>query len=61
MKDFFKNNKTLNKNKIIFHLTDTYFIKDSKIGEKVDLPGFARIFKVLEFLSKTNVNTNCYV
>lgn len=58
MKDFFENNKTLNKNKIIFHLTDTYFIKDSKIGEKVDLPGFARIFKILEFLSKSKKEKN---
>lgn len=37
---------------VIVHLTDTYFLKESKIGKKIDLPGFGRIYKILEFLSK---------
>ncbi|KAF6247519.1 hypothetical protein C6990_03425 [Nitrosopumilus sp. b3] len=37
---------------VIVHITDTYFLKESKIGNKIDLPGFARIYGVLELLSK---------
>ena len=41
-----------NNEDIIIHLTDTYFLKESKIGNEVDLPGFSRIYKIIEFLSK---------
>ncbi|NND86721.1 MAG: hypothetical protein HKM23_05255 [Nitrosopumilus sp.] len=38
--------------KAIIHITDTYFLKGSKIGNKIDLPGFARIYGAIELLSK---------
>ena len=44
--------KSIKKSIIIFHLTDTYFIKESKIGKEIDLPGFGRIYRILELLSK---------
>ena len=44
--------KLIKKSIIIFHLTDTYFIKESKIGKEIDLPGFARIYRILDLLSK---------
>ncbi|MDH3278352.1 MAG: 5'-nucleotidase C-terminal domain-containing protein [Nitrosopumilus sp.] len=56
MQGFFEDKKFLNNSNVICHLTDTYFIKESKIGEKIDLPGFARIFKILDLLSNKKEN-----
>lgn len=58
MKDFFETSQQLKNCNIICHLTDTYFIKESKIGKKIDLPGFARIFKILELVSNNNKEKN---
>lgn len=58
MKELFRDKKITKNSKIICHLTDTYFIKESKIGTKIDLPGFARIFKILELLSKNQKEEN---
>ncbi len=43
---------------VVFHLTDTYFIKDSKIGNEIDLLGFGRIRRILELLSNNTEAKN---
>lgn len=49
---------SIKKSIVIFHLTDTYFINESKIGQEIDLPGFARIYRILELLSKKKNENN---
>jgi len=54
MKNTAKKISRISKNNevIIVHFTDTYFLKESKIRQEIDLPGFSRIYKILEFFSK---------
>jgi len=54
MKNITKKISLISKNseEIIIHLTDTYFLKESKIGKEIDLPGFSRIYKIIEIFSK---------
>lgn len=41
-----------NDSTVIIHITDTYFLKESKIEKEIDLPGFARIYGIVELLAK---------
>ena len=50
--DFAKKLKSNKNSVVICHLTDTYFLRESKIGKKIDLPGFARIYSMLKLLAK---------
>lgn len=58
MNNSFGVGNSIKKGFIICHLTDTYFIKESKIGEKIELPGFGRILKILELLSEKQKEKN---
>jgi 2',3'-cyclic-nucleotide 2'-phosphodiesterase (5'-nucleotidase family) len=35
---------------IIVHVTDTYFIEETKVNQNIDLPGFARIYSLIKFI-----------
>ncbi|MDH3618946.1 MAG: bifunctional metallophosphatase/5'-nucleotidase [Nitrosopumilus sp.] len=59
MIDLLKNYTKIPKNNIIIsHLTDTYSLKESKIGNDIDLPGFGRICRLMEILSKNQKEKN---
>jgi len=40
----------MNSNMIIIHITDTYFIEETRVNNKVDLPGFARFYSLVELI-----------
>jgi 2',3'-cyclic-nucleotide 2'-phosphodiesterase (5'-nucleotidase family) len=44
---------------IIIHVTDTYFIEETQVNNKVDLPGFARFYALGDFIkSRPQVQEN---
>ena len=44
---------------IVVHVTDTYFIEESKINAKTDLPGFARLYSLIDHIkTSTTVREN---
>ena len=48
----------MSENNFIFHISDTYSLRESKIGKEIDLPGFGRIYSILKSFSKTYQEKN---
>ncbi|MDH3311871.1 MAG: bifunctional metallophosphatase/5'-nucleotidase [Nitrosopumilus sp.] len=61
MKNILKNTPQTTKKLVIIHITDTYFLKESKNGKEIEIPGFARIFRILEILLKNQGNDILFV
>ncbi|WP_316505498.1 metallophosphoesterase [Nitrosopumilus sp.] len=40
---------------IVIHVTDTYFIEESKINDEVDLPGFARLYSLIDHIKSSQI------
>ncbi len=45
----------------LIHLTDTYFIQEIKVGDKLELPGFARIGTLIDKVKKNVGNSKTLV
>ncbi|AJW70215.1 metallophosphoesterase [Nitrosopumilus adriaticus] len=61
MKNILKIIQDITKKRVIVHITDTYFLNESKNGKEIEIPGFARIYRILEILSKNKENEILFV
>ena len=43
---------------IVVHITDTYFIEETKIKDDIDLPGFARFHSLIDFIKSDPIVKN---